>query len=405
MATAEPWQLEAARGLLKQGDLAQAEKAFLGVLAADAKSEPALLGLAALYTKSGRKKEAIEKCERIADLYVENGRQTKAVEIYARILKLDPNRPQAHAKIGDLLLKLGRPQEAMIAFRKAASVWRERNLGDDVDTLRRLLEVSPENERTSHRIELADALAKQGKTAQALVELREESRLLEALAELEIMGNRGNTRGGGNAQKNLVKVLQRVTSLDGNDLESYVKLARFLLASAPAKALSALQAALRLDRTNVPALKLLDNAFLALGQTDKALLAFDQLRKVQPAYGERTKRDSALGRIEGELELIDEFLSKELPHKAMDVARALVAKHPDSYDARLELKELYLKTSDPEGAITELCVVVLQALEQAELPFARAVLQDAMRLNPTHPRVREACVRMAERMFLAEPPV
>jgi tetratricopeptide (TPR) repeat protein len=388
---------EVGRQHLLRGEMAAAEKAFGEALAADPKDEHALLGMAKVLTEEGKRVEAIEVCERIADVYVERGREVKAVEVYARVLRLDPGRPESHRKLGELLHRLKRPKEAMAQLKSAAAAFRQRNHGeDDIPTLRRILELTPEPERSASRIELAEALNKIGRKKEALAEYREEARLLEAVAELEIMGNRGSARGG-HAHRQLLEVLARVLQLDPGDVDSLLMQARFQLAGSPAKSLSTLQQVLKIDKTNLSALKLLDNAFLALGQTDKAALAYDQISKLDASYGKRVHPDPTS--LSAELAQIDAFMAQDLPHKAMEAARSLVGAHPDSFEARMKLKQLFLKVSDTEGAITELSVLVNLAIASSEIGYARTILQELLRLSPGHPRVRECCVQVAERLF------
>ena len=101
-----------AERLLKAGRAEQAV-AELRKLADDSPRD--VLGLnrsGDLLVKSGRGAHAIPFYERVVDQFSQSGFFPKAVAILKKILKLDPERPEAMLKLGDLYLRQKLPGEA-----------------------------------------------------------------------------------------------------------------------------------------------------------------------------------------------------------------------------------------------------------------------------------------------------
>ncbi len=395
MANQASSRIAAARTLIARGDHAGAEREFRAALDVDPKDATALVGLAQALLAQGRKADALEPCERAADLHAENGRADKAIEVYGRVVKIDPLRGETLVKLADTLHAAGRTRDALDRLRDAAEAFRAKDKPKQrLDALKRLLERTPERERSPVRVQIADALSAAGDAAMALRILREESRLLEAVGALEIASQRGSTRSP--TYNLLLNVLERIVALDPKDLDAHLRLGRFQLASRPARAIATLQAALKLDRKSVLALKLLDHAFLAVGQFDKAALTFEEVRVLDPAayrgspiWGDEEKQLAAV------LSEIDAAAQHNLD-EARDKARMLIAARPGSIPARLKMSELFARTANLDAAVAEVTAAVVLALEAGDVLHARVVLQEGLRLSPNHPGMRESCVRVTE---------
>lgn len=386
---------------LRGGKLDLAERAFRGALAADPKDASALVGLAQVLTSQGKKAEAIRVIADAAALHAEQGRAEKAVEVYRRVRKLDPERIDVQERLAEALLSLGNTPEALAELRSASASLASR--GETAARLRvlaRCVEIAPEGERSRLRVELAEALHQAGRTSEALAAYREEARLLEAVGALEIIGNRGSMQGGA-TYRLLVEILERIVAHDPADIDAKLRLGRYQLAGRPARAISTLLSVLAAERRNVRALKLLDHAFLAVGQFDRAALTFDEIRSVDPTafVGNPDLRDDA-SQIAPVLVEADALLSEGRLDQAREWVRALVARKPGSIPARLKLQDLYVRTRNVDAAVGEIAVAVALALEAGDKPFARSVLQIGLKLAPFHPGLRESCVRVAENLDL-----
>ena len=314
---------------------------------------------------------------------------------HGRVVRIDPTRGEAHLKLADVLHAASRTREALDHLRAAADAFRAKDKPKQrLDALKRLLERTPENERSPVRVQIADALSAAGDNAMALRILREESRLLEAVGALEIMGNRGSTRSA--TYGLLLNVLERIAQLDPGDVDSLLRLGKYQLAARPARAIATLQAVLKLDRKNVPALKLLDHAFLAVGQFDKSAITFEEIRVLDPnAYRANPIWAEEEKQVAPVLAEIDASSQHNLD-EARDKARILIQARPGSIPARLKMAELFARTANLDSAVGEITAAVRLALEAGDVPHAREVLQEGLRLAPNHPGLRESCVRVTE---------
>ena len=391
--------LAEAKEHLRGGKLDLAERAYRDARTADPKDAGALVGLAQVFTLQGKKADAIEVIAQAAALHAEAGRLDKAVEVYRRVLKLDPGRADAQERLATILWDSGKHEEALPELRAAAATYTSKGQATDrLRVLARCVEYAPEAERSKMRVEYAESLQKAGQTKEALVEYRDEARLLEAVGTLEIIGNRGSMHGGA-AYRLLVEILERIVALDPADVGARLRLGRYQLAGRPARAISTLLSVLAVERRNVSALKLLDHAFLAVGQFDRAALTFDEIRTVDPVafVGDPNLRDDA-SQIAPILAEADALLSEGRLDQAREWVRALVSRKPGSIPARLKLQDLFVRTGNIDAAVAEISAAVALALEAGDKAHAREVLQVGLKLAPFHPALRESCVRVAENL-------
>lgn len=384
---------------LRGGKLDLAERAFRDAHAADPKDAGALVGLAQVFTLQGKKADAIQVIADAAALHAEAGRLDKAVEVYRRVLKLDSQRTDIQEKLATILYESGKHEEGLAELRGAAATYTARGMAEDrLRVLARCVQYAPEAERSKMRVEYAETLHKAGRTVEALAEYRDEARLLEAVGVLEIIGNRGSMHGGA-AYRLLVEILERVVALDSSDVNARLRLGRYQLAGRPARAISTLLSVLAVERKNVSALRLLDHAFLAVGQFDRAALTFDEIRSVDATafVGNPDLRDDA-SQIAPVLAEADALLAEGRLDQAREWVRALVVRKPGSIPARLKLQDLYVRTGNIDAAVGEISAAAALALEAGDKPHAREVLQVGLKLAPFHPGLRESCVRVAENL-------
>lgn len=389
----------AAKGHLQRGELELAERSFREALEADPADGGARVGLAQVLVAQGRRVEAIEQCELVAGLYARAGREDRAVEVYRRILRIDADRPDAHEKLGELLHRIGQRDEGLAALKAAADAYeRKGRNASRLRVLESLMALTPDDRRLPVRVELAECQARAGNTADALAEYRAVAAALEEPGVTAIVNGRG-TPEGAKRYRLLLDVLQRIVALVPDELDAVLKLGRYQMAGRPASAIATLHAAIKLDRRNVTAIKLIDHAFLALGQFERAVVSFDEIKKLDPgAYSMDPAWREEPGPMGPALVMVDVLLQGNRRDDALTQARAIVAKRPGSIPGRLKLKDVFVSLGNVDAAIGEIANAVALALEAGDGGLAREVLQDALRLAPAHPRVRELGIRVAEQL-------
>jgi tetratricopeptide (TPR) repeat protein len=140
-ALSPPHLLRAAEGLILTGDTGRAAE-LLSEAAAWEERDPA-----AWDGEPRRQRQRIA-----AELALADGRFEEAVGILRTLLRQDPLDGRSLLKLGDLLREQGRPEDAMLAFERAARV-----AGLEADGLVRQAQVEVERGRYSRAVELLES--------------------------------------------------------------------------------------------------------------------------------------------------------------------------------------------------------------------------------------------------------
>ncbi len=341
------------------------EQGFRRRIETDPLDAAARMGLAKSLLVQGRKVEAAEACEDAAAIYVQRENKVRALAVYKRLLRI--------------YTQQGRNAERL-------------------RVAKRMLELEPDDPHGEIHVAIADAYTAAGDASSALAILHEEVRMLEAVAMLEILGNRASTQAG-SAWKRVVAALERIAHLDRRDVPSRIQLARYQIQGRPAKALATLLEVLTLDRKNIDGLRLIDHAFLAVGHFDKAARTFEEIVSVDASTFERNSaiRDNAED-LAGSFMLIEATLDAGNLDDAIAAARALAEAHPNRIPVHRKLFDLYLRVPNPDAASKDLSRAVALALEAGDRDHARALLQAGLRVAPWNSNLREAAVRVMEHM-------
>jgi tetratricopeptide (TPR) repeat protein len=170
MAPDRQKQLQLAERLLKQGKV-QAAMLELERLADSAPSDVLTLNrIGDLLAKQGRKDEAIRFYTKIARQFTKSGFLPKAVAIHKKILRLNTNFVASLVELGELYFQQKLPGEARSYLLRAADQYlHARNFTKAREVYERLVAAEPDDPR--HRARLAEARAAEGETSSAGEEL------------------------------------------------------------------------------------------------------------------------------------------------------------------------------------------------------------------------------------------
>jgi len=179
MAADRQKQLQQAERLLKQGKV-QAAMLELERLAAGAPSDVLTLNrIGDLLAKQGRKDEAIRFYNKIAEQFTNSGFLPKAVAIHKKVLRLNPNFIQSLVALGLLYFQQKLPGEARTHMLRAADQYLQaRNFSKAREVYEKLVAAEPDDPR--HRARLAEARAAEGETGTAGTELLQLADILAA---------------------------------------------------------------------------------------------------------------------------------------------------------------------------------------------------------------------------------
>ena len=166
MAADRQKQLQHAERLLKQGKV-QAAMLELERLADGAPNDVLTLNrIGDLLAKQGRKDEAIRFYNKIAEQFTNSGFLPKAVAIHKKVLRLNPNFIQSLVALGQLYFQQKLPGEARTHMLRAADQYLQaRNFTKAREVYEQLVAAEPDDAR--HRARLAEARAAEGETGTA----------------------------------------------------------------------------------------------------------------------------------------------------------------------------------------------------------------------------------------------
>ncbi|MGH9775668.1 MAG: tetratricopeptide repeat protein [Candidatus Acidiferrales bacterium] len=219
MASQKTKAVESAVKFLSQGKLSEAVGEYQKALRADPKDQNILMTLGDLFVRQGDTRQAIECFEKLADFYLQDGFNSKAIAIYKKIAKLCPSETGPLERLAELYVQQGVLSEARPIFLQLAEIhWKAGQAQRAAETLRRLLEVEPENPRVLLRlVEMSQGLGQRTEAAKTLLAVAR--RLLE----------RGDVH-------EVQKLADKALELDGNNMEATLLKAQALDTSAQSDA-------------------------------------------------------------------------------------------------------------------------------------------------------------------------
>ncbi|HEY5922976.1 MAG TPA: tetratricopeptide repeat protein [Kofleriaceae bacterium] len=266
--------MDAARKFVDKGQIDKAVKEYLRIVQEDPKDVRVWLKIGDLYAKKGAKQDATETYLKVARFYHEQGFFLKAVAVYKQILKLDPRLVDVILKLAELYRQLGLMSDAMQHYESvAAHFHREGNTKEALDTVKKLVDLDPENIAT--RIKLAELYSKESIVEEAVMQFN------MACEQLRRQGR----------QDDFIKVAERLLWHKPDNHQLNRELAGlYLRRNDPRRALQKLQQCFKADPRDAETLGLLALAFQALDQKAKTVSVLKELARI---HVENKQRDKA----------------------------------------------------------------------------------------------------------------
>ncbi len=274
--------IEGATKLVAKGAYDKAIKEYQKVLDADPRDVRMLQKMGELFQKKNDNVQAAAFFTRVAECYSGDGFFLKAVALYKQVLRLNPELVEVNVKLAELHQQLGLLTEAMTFFQTVVAHHEKR--GDTratFDTLKKMVDLDPEN--VASRLKLAELYAREGMGGEALLEFRR-------AADYFQKNGRTDER---------LRVLERIAALEPDNVPLARDLARDYLARGDAKrALAKLQLCFKVDPRDLETLKLLAEAFTALGHTSKTLSVYKEMAKLHAERNHIAEARAAWARVE-----------------------------------------------------------------------------------------------------------
>ena len=410
--------LSNAQKALEKGNLTRAIKHYNKLLDLNPDDVRVRLRIGDLQARLGKRRDAIETYEQVAEEYYYQGFYLKSVAVLKQILRLDPNRTDIQVKLAELYQQLNLVSDGMAQYRAVAEAFRER--GDterNLEVLARIAEIDPDDINT--HITMGEQLAQLG-------------RLDEATGSFAKASDRLYQAGRFNE---FIKVTERYLFHRGNDLERLKRLIEVYLERDDAKrALAKLQLLFKSDPKDIEGLSLLAKAFLAINKPAKAAKVLNELADVYVAEGQEEFAIDTYRRVveidPGNVEACshlgiapssgvqEQFIPVEpltgetkVPASAVVANAAIMPDRPNEWRHVRPASGLYQMGSGlmtcSEGLTTELEEEVNRLLIEIDgytkvglNDHAFATVKQALQIDPNNITVRERAAHLALRLSL-----
>jgi tetratricopeptide (TPR) repeat protein len=271
VATAKEKLIASAQKLVEKGAFEKAIKEYLRVVQEDASDVRIWLKIGDLYAKIGKKQEATETYQRVAQFYSDQGFYLKSVAVYKQILKLDPRLVDVNQRLAELYKQLGLISDAISQYEQVAAFFhKEGKVREALSAMKQIVDLDPET--VAARIKLAEMYSGQQMPREAIDEF---TRAAEQLKE------QGRT-------DEYMKVAERLLFHAPDNRPVTKELARlYIERNDPRHALPKLQVLFKADPRDLDVLRLLARAFEGLEQRPKAVSVYKELGRILTETGDQ----------------------------------------------------------------------------------------------------------------------
>jgi pilus assembly protein FimV len=270
-----------AQKFITKGQWDKAVKELQKLVAEDPKDVRTLLKLGDVYSKKGDRDNATKVYKQVAESYSDQGFFLKAVAVYKQILKHDPKHLQVTLKLAELYEHLGLTSEAMVQYHRASQIQEEQgNQKETLDVLKRMVDLDADN--VASRIKLAETFSRENRVPEAISEFEKAADVLKKQ----------------NRTDDYIKVAERLVYHDQSRLDVIKELARLYLDRGDAKrGLAKLQICFKAQPRDLEVLKMLSQAFTALGQHQKTIFVFKELARIYQDSGKLAEANEVVQQI------------------------------------------------------------------------------------------------------------
>ncbi len=334
-----------------------------------------------LYSRLGRKKEAVAQFRTIGEHYAKEGFFLKAIAIYKKISKIDPASIENCERLADLYNKQGlvteaRAQYSLIAEKCTAAG----EVGRAIEAYRSLIGLNPENLDLCTVV--ADLLVRDGRAAEAADEFIRVGERLQKLEKGEA-ARKAFERAAGIQPRNpaILTRLAGAMTADG-EVDGAVKMVNQALEGAA-------------DRTDL--LLLLGNIQMEAGRSDEAEIALRGAAEGAPTRPEPgvglgrllLAKGDAVGAFEAICPRLASMVRADLGATAAELLEGILEVEGKHRGALRSLASLYTTVRDEEGAMRCYGRLLDLCMEAEEYGEARQVAETMARLRPDDASLKE----------------
>jgi tetratricopeptide (TPR) repeat protein len=369
--------LRTAEKYVLQGKLPAAIDEYRKVVDADPADLTTINTLGDLYVRAGKIQDAIINFSRIADSYREGGFTLKAIAMLKKISKLDPTNVETSMKLANLYSQQGLLVEARQQYLQVADAYaRQGQTRKALDAYQKIADLDPSN--TSVRMKLGEIYSRESMSDQA-----HESFILAGVEFLR----KGDTEQALNANLKAIAInpdsRQALTAIATIYTQhGQIDRAINILCEAFERNPGDVELLTILGRTYLSA-SLMDDAertFLSLVELDRN--RYHYLLEVGRRFLQMGDMDRAAEQIDG---CLDVLIAKREEDKAIDFLRKILDRDMNHIGALKRLAQIFLRIREDHNLIATLNSLVEAAMRKGKDEDAIEALKELARLEPDEP--------------------
>jgi tetratricopeptide (TPR) repeat protein len=273
--------IDRAEKLISKNKIRDAIKEYQKISDSDPSEIRVRLKIAELYYKLNEIQQSVRIFSDISDYYIGQGFFLKAVAVLKQILKIKSGDEEVLNKLASLYQKLGLSAEAVNIYLDLVEIYH--NLDKKIEklnTIRKLLEMDPENIRS--RLRLAEEMSKEGMIKEAVEQFKIVCNNLKKLGSID----------------DYIMVAERLLHHQPDDLAASRELATYFLESNDGfKALKHLEPCFKSAPHDTEILELISRAFELAGQSYKASITWKELARQFDHSGLQDEKIEAYQRV------------------------------------------------------------------------------------------------------------
>jgi tetratricopeptide (TPR) repeat protein len=373
--------LKKAEKLVQQGKIAAAIKEYGMLVAANPNDITLVNTLGDLCVREGRIDEAIVNFLKIGESYSRNGFTLKAIAMYKKIYKLAPSNLDIALKLAELYAKQGLAVDARKQYMEVADAYnRSGRPQQALDIFRKVADLDPEN--IPVRLKLAESYQREGVVGEAL------EAYVAAGTQLVRKGNLAE------AQPVFLKVLELnpVNKLALNSLASI-----HIKQGEPQKAVSLLTQTSQANPDDIDLIILMGRTFLSanlLHEAEQAFLTlleadksrFEYLLQLAHKFVDAGQYDRAVSLVETCLEIM---ISRRQETRGVEILESVAELDPHHIHTWECLAIIYSRLNEERELIRVLNGLTAAAAYHNNMPVAKRALYELLELDPEDPTYRQ----------------
>ena len=369
--------LRTAEKYVLQGKIPAAIDEYRKVVDADPSDLTTINTLGDLYVRAGKIQDAILNFSRIAESYREGGFTLKAIAMLKKISKLDPTNVETAMKLANLYSQQGLLVEARQQYLQVADAYaRAGQTRKALEAYQRIADLDPSN--TSVRMKLGEIYSREN--------MPEQSHEAFIMAGAEFLRK-------GDAEQALNANLKAI-AINPESRQGLTAIATIYTQQGQAdRAISILCDAFERSPGDVELLTILGRTYLSAGLMDDAertflsLVELDRNRyhyllEVGRRFHQMGNLDRAAEQIDG---CLDVLISKREEDKAIEFLRRVLDRDMNHIGSLKRLAQIFLRIREDHNLIATLNSLAEAAMRKGEDEEAIAALKELARLEPDEP--------------------